>query len=224
MLDFFKQLFKPTQPSGETAKERLRLVLLSDHLSLAPDVVESLKRDLLEVISRYVEIDPNHADVTFEQRDRELAMLASVPITGIRDRQRPSGDLPFDAPSQTPAFDLPWPDAPGLAEPEPEAPVAFTERAYLAPEAIPVSEEAPQPEAEPPQESQAPAVLAEATQADPPTSEPAFELAVATPKPKVPRVNANGSRRRRRKKYAAAVAQAKRTQSAPLGSQASAQA
>jgi len=90
VFDFFKTLFKPTPPSGATAKERLRLVLLSDHLSLAPDVIESLKRDLLEVISRYVEIDSNHADVTFEHREREVAMLASIPITGVRERVRPS--------------------------------------------------------------------------------------------------------------------------------------
>ncbi len=89
MLDFFKSFFRPVPPSGTTAKERLRLVLLSDHLSLAPDVVESLKRDLLEVISRYVEIDPAHADVTFEQRESEVAMLANIPITGVRARERP---------------------------------------------------------------------------------------------------------------------------------------
>ncbi len=94
MLDFFKTLFNPAPPSGATAKERLRLVLLSDHLSLAPDVVEALKRDLLEVISRYVEIDPAHADVTFEQRDSEVAMLANIPITGVRARQRPPAAAP----------------------------------------------------------------------------------------------------------------------------------
>ena len=88
MLDFFKSLFRTEPPSSTTAKERLRLVLLSDHLSLAPDVVESLKRDLLDVISRYVEIDPAHADVTFEQREREVAMLANTrpPLTRRRKR------------------------------------------------------------------------------------------------------------------------------------------
>ena len=85
MIDFFKKLFG-SQPSGATAKERLRLVLLSDHLSLAPDVIDALKRDLLEVIARYVEFDEQHAEVTFEHRDREIAMLASVPILGMRER------------------------------------------------------------------------------------------------------------------------------------------
>lgn len=86
MFEFLKTLFNPAPPSGNTAKERLRLVLLSDHLSLAPDVVDALKRDLLAVISRYVTIDSAHADVTFEHRDNEVAMMANIPITGVRER------------------------------------------------------------------------------------------------------------------------------------------
>ena len=40
--EFFKALFG-REGSGATARERLRLVLLSDHLALAPDVVAALK-------------------------------------------------------------------------------------------------------------------------------------------------------------------------------------
>ena len=85
MLDFLKKsdFFKPffrREGSGATARERLRLVLLSDHLSLAPDVVDALKAELFAVLSKYVDIDPQHAEVTFEMREREVAMLASVPI------------------------------------------------------------------------------------------------------------------------------------------------
>jgi len=92
MFEFLARLFRG-EPSGATAKERLRLVLLSDHLALAPDVVESLKTDLLEVISRYVEVDIEHVDVTFEQREHEVAMLANVPILSLKtpaERPRPA--------------------------------------------------------------------------------------------------------------------------------------
>ncbi len=88
MFDFLKTLFNPAPPSGTTAKERLRLVLLSDHLSLSPETVQALKADLLAVISKYVEIDSSHADVTFEHRENEVAMLANIPITGVRERKR----------------------------------------------------------------------------------------------------------------------------------------
>jgi cell division topological specificity factor len=88
MLEFFMRLFRG-ESSGQTAKERLRLVLLSDHLALAPEVVEALKTDLLQVISRYVEVDEAHVDVTFEQREHEVAMLANIPIRSLKERPSP---------------------------------------------------------------------------------------------------------------------------------------
>jgi cell division topological specificity factor len=90
--DFFKVFFR-REGSGATARERLRLVLLSDHLSLAPDVVDALKAELFAVLSKYVDIDPEHAEVSFEMREREVAMLASVPILAVRN-DRPSAPPP----------------------------------------------------------------------------------------------------------------------------------
>jgi len=103
VLDFFTRFFKPER-SGSLAKERLRLVLLSDHLSLAPDVVESLKRDLIEVISRYCEVDVANTDVSFEQQDSAVAMLANIPILGLRTG-RPTP--PSSAPPSTPPYEPP---------------------------------------------------------------------------------------------------------------------
>jgi cell division topological specificity factor len=104
VFEFFNRLFG-AKPSSATAKERLRLVLLSDHLSLAPDVVEALKNDLIEVISRYCEVDAANCDVTFERQDKQVAMLANIPILGM---QRPKPPAPPPA--------APPPAPPGLAD------------------------------------------------------------------------------------------------------------
>jgi cell division topological specificity factor len=100
MLDFIKKFFKP-EASGATARERLRLVLLSDHLSLAPDVVDSLRADLIAVISKYVEVDEANCDVTFEQQDSAVAMLANIPILSMRSR--PMAPPPAPTPPAPPA-------------------------------------------------------------------------------------------------------------------------
>jgi cell division topological specificity factor len=97
MIEFFRRLFAPEQ-SGATARERLRLVLLSDHLSLAPDVIESLRTDLIAVISKYVEVDEANCDVSFEQQDRAVAMLANIPIVGMRSRTPPPAAPPPGSP------------------------------------------------------------------------------------------------------------------------------
>jgi cell division topological specificity factor len=128
MLDFLKSLFRP-QGSGATAKERLRLVLLSDHLSLAPEMVEDLKTDLFALLSRYVEIDSEQAEVTFEHRDREIAMIASVPILRVLERSTPAA---------APLHAIPAPAARPIDEPE-QAPevIAHAAESADAPEAAP---------------------------------------------------------------------------------------
>jgi len=88
MIEFLRRLFGQTGSSA-TAKERLRLVLMTDHLELAPEMIETMKRDLIEVISRHVEVDRERIDVTFERQDRTLAMLANVPILSVN---RPNGN------------------------------------------------------------------------------------------------------------------------------------
>ena len=82
MIEFLNRLFG-RHTSGATAKERLRLVLMSDHLSLAPEMIDAMKRDLVDVIARYVEVDRDKVDVHFEHQDKALAMLANIPITGV---------------------------------------------------------------------------------------------------------------------------------------------
>ncbi|MBV8067949.1 MAG: cell division topological specificity factor MinE [Candidatus Eremiobacteraeota bacterium] len=104
MIEFLKRLFQK-QGSSATAKERLRLVLMTDHLELAPEMIDSMKRDLVELISRYVEVDRERIDVTFERQDRTLAMLANIPILSVN---RPNGngavtEAPNPAPAAAPA-------------------------------------------------------------------------------------------------------------------------
>ncbi|HEX3671938.1 MAG TPA: cell division topological specificity factor MinE [Candidatus Cybelea sp.] len=89
MIEFLKRLFGQ-QGSSATAKERLRLVLMTDHLELAPEMIDAMKRDLVDVISRYVEVDREKIDVSFERQDRTLAMLANIPILAV-NRPSPNG-------------------------------------------------------------------------------------------------------------------------------------
>jgi cell division topological specificity factor len=88
MIEFLKRFFGH-QGSSATAKERLRLVLMTDHLELSPEMIETMKRDLVDLISRFVEVDRDRIDVTFERQDRTLAMLANIPILSVN---RPSGN------------------------------------------------------------------------------------------------------------------------------------
>lgn len=70
--------------SGHAAKERLRLVLVHDRASVAPELLDMLKEDLLQVISRYLEVDSAGLAVALERSEDSVALVANIPIRRVR--------------------------------------------------------------------------------------------------------------------------------------------
>ncbi|MFD3005034.1 cell division topological specificity factor MinE [Thermus tengchongensis] len=66
--------------SKEKAKERLKLVLAYDRAKLSPGLVESLKRDLLEVLRRYFPAQEEGLSVAFEERGEKMVLIADIPL------------------------------------------------------------------------------------------------------------------------------------------------
>ncbi|MBQ1188012.1 MAG: cell division topological specificity factor MinE [Peptococcaceae bacterium] len=54
MASFLQRLFGGEKASKELAKDRLKLVLIHDRASVSPAMMENLRRDLVEVISKYM--------------------------------------------------------------------------------------------------------------------------------------------------------------------------
>ena len=61
-MDFFKR-----KSSGDVAKDRLKLLLVSDRANCSPDVMELIKNDIIKVISKYMEIDAEGLDIQITQ-------------------------------------------------------------------------------------------------------------------------------------------------------------
>jgi cell division topological specificity factor len=85
MASWLDRLFHRETNSAQQAKDRLALVLIHDRTDLPPGTMESLKNELIEVISRYVEIDPDAVRIEMSQEGREQRLLADIPL---RTRQR----------------------------------------------------------------------------------------------------------------------------------------
>ena len=60
--EFIDKLLRRQPASAETAKERLQLVLAHDRSDLNPELLEQMRREILEVVARYVEIDLAEGD------------------------------------------------------------------------------------------------------------------------------------------------------------------
>lgn len=88
-MDLFK-FFSSRPSSKEVAKDRLKLILIHDRASVSPELLELMKSDILEVISKYVIIDNGDIEVRLtktEEIDGSLpALIASIPIKKMRER------------------------------------------------------------------------------------------------------------------------------------------
>ena len=80
LKEFIDKLLRRQPASVETAKERLQLVLAHDRSDLNPELLEQMRREILEVVARYVEIDLEEGDVSLETEDRVTALVANLPI------------------------------------------------------------------------------------------------------------------------------------------------
>ena len=86
-LDFFKK-----QESGSVAKDRLKLLLVSDRANCSPEIMEAIQRDIIEVLSKYMEIDREALDIQITQTDTNgkekvgPALCANIPIVDMKAR------------------------------------------------------------------------------------------------------------------------------------------
>jgi len=82
-------LFGRRGPSSrEIAKERLQLVLAYDRVKISPELLQTLKNELIAVISKHVEIDREGVQVTFSQGKRRSRLIADIPLLGTRGRRK----------------------------------------------------------------------------------------------------------------------------------------
>ncbi len=73
--------------SAENAKERLQLVLIHDRTDLTPAELNALKDELLEVISRHVDIDAEAVQIHLEHDGRSQRLVADIPLRSVARRR-----------------------------------------------------------------------------------------------------------------------------------------
>ncbi len=98
LFDFMSGRKKPRP--GELAKERLKVVLVQDRMKINPEVLELIKADLLTVISRRLDIDEQHVELTMAREDRWDKLHANVPI------KRQKVAFEWDPPAHTTAVSI----------------------------------------------------------------------------------------------------------------------
>lgn len=87
MAGFIDRLLGRDIKSASQAKERLKLVLIHDRTDLPPGALAQLKDELIEVISRHIDIDPDAVRIDITHEGREQRLIADIPLRSVRRRR-----------------------------------------------------------------------------------------------------------------------------------------
>lgn len=78
--DLIKKWRGTKTTSSQAAKKRLKFAIVYDNLEVSDEVLDSLKHDIIEVISRYFEIDKQGISLDIDRSDESSALVLNTPI------------------------------------------------------------------------------------------------------------------------------------------------
>lgn len=144
MASFFDRLFgRQDETSADLARERLKLVLVTDRSDITPDQLRRMQGEIIDVIKRYLNVTEGEVHIKLEQRERRNYLVANIPLI----RNTPATLTPDYVPAGMEQAVTPAPEAQPEDAVEVEPPQAA--QAPAAEEASPPAEE-DKPPAKPP--------------------------------------------------------------------------
>lgn len=88
VLGFFRQTEQEEpESSKDTACNRLRVVLMQDRTNLTPELMERMRKEMVELLSKYVEMDKEALELNLEQDGDQVALMLSIPVIRAKDEE-----------------------------------------------------------------------------------------------------------------------------------------
>lgn len=87
VLSLFKQTEKEEENAKDVACNRLRVVLMQDRTNLTPELLQRMRKELIELLSKYVEMDKDALELNFDQEGDQMALMLSIPVIRAKDEK-----------------------------------------------------------------------------------------------------------------------------------------
>jgi len=80
---FDRLFFNNNRGSRNDVKKRLKLVLAHDRSTLNASTLEKMRKEILVVVSKYVDLDTDSLEFSIKTDSRMTALIANLPIRRI---------------------------------------------------------------------------------------------------------------------------------------------
>lgn len=85
VIGFFRRTEAQEESSKDVARNRLRVVLMQDRTNLTPELMEKMRKELIELLSKYVEMDKEALELNLEQEGDQMALMLSIPVLRAKE-------------------------------------------------------------------------------------------------------------------------------------------
>ena len=86
LLGFFRQA-EQEESAKDVACNRLRVVLMQDRTNLTPQLLERMRGELVELLSKYLEMDKEALELNLDQEGEQMALMLSIPVIRAKDEE-----------------------------------------------------------------------------------------------------------------------------------------
>lgn len=88
----FFSFFKKKEKSKDIAKERLKLVLVQDRSNISPNLLEEIRKEILDIMSKYADVEEEGMDIKLTRMKRQdsstvSAIVANIPFTNPKSEE-----------------------------------------------------------------------------------------------------------------------------------------
>ena len=96
VVDFFTKTDEKEE-TKDVARNRLKLVLMQDRTNLNPRLLERLRGEMIDLLSKYVVMDKELLELNFTPEDDQLALMLSIPVIRAKDEEEIEATLKAEA-------------------------------------------------------------------------------------------------------------------------------
>ncbi len=86
MIDLLRWALQKREPSKDSARRRLQLILVLDRIGVSPEHMEAMKRDIIQTVSRYLVVDEESVEMDMRRIDQSLVLVSNIQV---KERVRP---------------------------------------------------------------------------------------------------------------------------------------
>ncbi len=72
-----------SESSSDVARNRLRMVLIQDRIDLSPEKMEQMKREIWEVVSRYMVVDDDFMEFEVRRLDELIMLVSNIEVKDL---------------------------------------------------------------------------------------------------------------------------------------------